>query len=570
MNGMARNIKAAAIAIIALILAACSTAGVGGPTSGTTAPVDPSSIQANPNVIVALVTNNQLVYRRSGNQLELVCWCGPKIQFHQIAQTAREAIVAIEDQHFWGHRGIDLNGKIRAGIKTVLGDTQGGSTITEQLIKNTVLTSSQVLDRKIAEAQLAYQLELVMSKADILENYFNQVHFGHIQGKPIVGIEQASRYYFGRSASELSLLESAILAGMVQGPSLLNYFEHREESMARAAVVLRAMVRDGYITQAAMTSALGSERPRGDLEPIWIEARSYLQWVQKEVLAQNPGLVIDTSTRIPLALQVITQANAESAFRRSVAALDVSGHEAGYVLMGFDGRVITMIGQRNFASSQINFVTDTNSQPASSFKPFVYAAAMEAGLVSASSALRRDLARSDNARAASLAAEAGYQAVADLARRMGVASPLRLDPSLALGGSEVSLLEMATAFIPFADGGHNARPYGHFGVIKAGRIIDWTEPLEVQILSAKTSEEMRSMLGAVVQEGTGIAARSIPHAAGKTGTSDGPRDAWFVGMTNRHVSAIWIGRPDDRPMPGIDGAKAAGVWAAVEKALPNE
>lgn len=191
-------------------------------------------------------------------------------------------------------------------------------------------------------------------------------------------------------------------------------------------------------------------------------------------------------------------------------------------------------------------------------------------MASYSKALADALARSDNGVSINLANQAGLEAVAAFARRMGIVSPLRVDPSLALGGSEVSLLEMTAAFVPFAYGGASALPYGHFGIIDDGAILDWTAPRRAQVLDKQIAGQVRDLLEAVVQRGTGAGAAGVPNAAGKTGTSDGPRDGWFIGMTARHVAGIWIGHADDRPTPGLSGAVAANVWGAIELALPNE
>lgn len=541
------------------------------PASGT--PVGTASLADDPERLVTLLKSNQIVFRRSGSDLEAVCWCGPKVYSFQIAKTVKQAIVAIEDRHFYGHRGIDPNGILRGAWKTVssgFNDLEGGSTITAQLVKNAALTSSQNPARKLNEAALAWALEGYADKEHILEWYLNQVAYGYSNGTPIVGIEQAARYYFGRSADDLSLLESAVLAGMVQAPSDLNWFSHKDRALKRAKAVLRAMVDSGDISEQQMKRALRSERPRGDLTPIVVEARSFIEWTLGEVRKGNPDIVFDTTTRIPIALQVISQSKAEKAYRTAVGNLPDHGEEAAYVTMGFDGQVIVMIGQRDFTSTQINLVTQTNSQAASSFKPFVYAAALAKEKARASASLTRMLAQSDNYTAEKLARAVGVDVVASLAHNMGVASTLREDESLALGTSEVNLLEMVAAYVPFAGNGMTARPFGHYGVIQGGEIVAWTVPESRRVLSEEVASEMKRMLRSVVTNGTGIAANILRSAAGKTGTSDRNRDAWFVGMTDRHVSGVWIGRLDDRPMPGISGADAAGVWGRIEKALPNE
>ena len=557
---------------LTLLLLGCASL----PSPTPNIPVGPeqvSSLADLPDRLVTLIKSNQIVFRKSGAVLEPVCWCGPKVYSHQIAKTMKQAIVAIEDRHFYGHRGIDPTGILRATWKTVssgFSDIEGGSTITAQLIKNAALTSTQDAGRKVSEALLAWTLEGHSDKEHILEWYLNQVAYGYDEGHPVVGVEQAARHYFGRSAEDLSLLESAILAGMVQAPTELNLFKHKDRAMKRARMVLQAMVDTGDITKKQMARALKSERPRGSLQPIWVEARSYIEWVLGQIKQEIPGITFDTSTRIPIALQVISQAKAEKAYGEALENLPVDGEETSYVTMGFDGEVIVMIGQKDFGETQLNLVTQTNSQAASTFKPIVYAAAFESGEAKASGRLTEMLAKSDNETALRLAAKTGIDVVANLARSMGITSSLREDLSLALGTSEVSLLEMVSAYVPFANGGMTAKPYGHYGIIKKGDVVAWTVPESHRAISAKVAEAVRRMLRAVVTSGTGLPANISKSAAGKTGTSDGNRDAWFIGMTSRHVSGVWVGRLNDAPMSGISGTAAAEIWGRIERALPNE
>lgn len=553
---------------VASLLSACVVL----PTTSDAAKEVPD-LENDPDVLVALVESNQITFRPDGGALAPVCICGPKVTFYQIAESAREAIVAVEDARYWDHRGIDPVGLVRAGLRTVLSAftrVEGGSTITEQVVKNMVLDSRRNLGRKMREKALAVDLEAAMSKTEILAAYLNGISFGHVEGRPIVGIEAASRYYFGRTAEDLSLLESAILAGMVRAPSALNYRTEPEAAMARAEVVLKAMVERDFITEAQAEQALASERPRGEAGPIGFEPRSFIAWVLENVRASHPDLEFDTSTRIPITLQVVTQSRAERAYRSALGPLLPNGTEAAYVVAGFDGRVIAMIGQRDYARTQMNLAVDTNSQAASTFKPFSYAAAIENGAIVPSGDHTDALARSDNAAAIRVARLVGYEEIKNLAHRMGVTSPIRVDKGLPLGVSEVGLLEQTMAYVPFAHGGMGAKPFGYLGVVSNGEVLAWTMPSTWRALPEKVADTMRGMLRAVVSDGTGRPASSIKGAGGKTGTSDRNRDAWFIGFTSRHVSGLWIGRPDDAPMASISGTTAAAAWAKIEKVLPNE
>ena len=271
----------------------------------------------------------------------------------------------------------------------------------------------------------------------------------------------------------------------------------------------------------------------------------------------------------PSPLRSSSQADAETALKESVDALPGDATETGYVIMGKDGQVAVLIGQLDYSSRQLNFVTQTKRQPASTFKPFVYAAALEGGVVEPSDELTVALARSDNDEPRRLARLVGTGPIMELARRFGINSTLRADKSLALGTSEVSLLELTSAYVPFRNGGSAVRPYGYYGVTSGNQVRSWTSPALRREIDSKLANTMREMLRAVVVEGTGMPAKNVEDAAGKTGTSDGNRDAWFIGMNSTHVSGIWIGNPDNSRMRGVDGADAARIWARIETALPQ-
>jgi penicillin-binding protein 1A len=526
--------------------------------------------------LITLVRSNQITFSGAGGKLEPVCSCGPRIYFNEISPIVVKALIAVEDRNFGDHSGFDLNGTMRALLKSIgsLGkNLQGGSTLTAQLVKNTVLTQGQEIDRKLAELDLAGRLEGLMSKKKILESYLNGVIYGFLPGgKPIVGIADAAKFYFGRSPDDLDLLQAAILAGSVQAPSKYNYLTKPEATLKRARVVLAAMVEEGYITAEEMDEALASKRSRGKQEAAFVETRSFVEWVLAAVRKAYPDLVIDTSTRIPITLQMITQFNAEQAFKDGVDAVGIKAVEGAYIAAAFDGRVVALVGQRDFSESQINFAMRTHSQPASSFKPIVYAAAIEAKKVKVSSKLKTAMAVSDNDVARKLARSAGYDAVVDMAQQLGITAELRADDSIALGGSEVSLAEMVSAYIPFANAGIGAQLYGYYGVIQRGKVVGWMMPKRPRTLSSTLADTMKSLLRQVVidPEGTGKAARVVEFAAGKTGSSNENKDAWWVGFNDRHVSGLWIGRPDNKPMPGVSGKDAVKIWTSIEKALPDE
>ncbi|MEQ8958234.1 MAG: transglycosylase domain-containing protein, partial [Coleofasciculus sp. C2-GNP5-27] len=239
-------------------------------------------------------------------------------------------------------------------------------------------------------------------------------------GQPIVGVEQAARYFFGRSAIELNLYESAILAGLLKAPSYYNFLKYPDRARKRAIVVLSAMVEQGYVTEAEKAHALKAPRAKGSRKPISFEPRSFMEWVLSDIKASDPGIQFTPRTRIPITLEIITQARAEAAMANALRPRIFGLAEAGYVVMGFDGRVVSMIGQRNHAKSQRNHVTQAHRQPASTFKAFVYGAGLEAGIISMSNDLKDNFANSRNDPARIIANKVGTQQVADFAKRMGI------------------------------------------------------------------------------------------------------------------------------------------------------
>jgi penicillin-binding protein 1A len=522
--------------------------------------------------LVKLVTSNQIEFRSNGGKLEPIIRCGPKVYLHEMSKYLRDAVVAVEDHRFFYHRGVDPNGLLRAGWRSLISmgrKLEGGSTITQQLIKNTVLNSDQSIGRKTTEWKLAWMLERAMSKPRILEAYLNQVVFEDRNGRLIVGVEQAARLYFGRTALDLSLFESAVLAGMLRKPHPRNPVRHPEAAREGAQDVLTKMIEQGIISEGEMALALITSRKKGQKKPIRSEMRSFVYWVLADIRSAVPSVNLDVGTRIPITLEIESQANAEAALKKATSAYVGNATENGYVTMGKDGQVVVLVGQRNYSLRQMNLATQAKRQPASTFKPFVYAAALEAGVVKPSRKLTEAMARSDNDEPRRLARLVGPGPVVDLARRLGIKSHIRTDASFALGTSEVTLLELTTAYVPFGNGGLAVRPYGYHGITSGGEIRYWTNPTPRRAIAAELAKAIHPMLRAVVLEGTGIAAKHVKDAAGKTGTSDGNRDAWFIGMTSRHVSGIWLGNPDNSAMPGVGGATAARIWARVEKALPN-
>lgn len=552
-----------------LLLAACSV-------TGDQPPLDDGAVPATKQqaAYLTLINSNQIQFERTDDgSLEVVCRCGPKIYTTDIPITLKQAVVAIEDKRFNDHHGIDPLAWGRAIGRAITApdeNYEGASTLTQQLVKNAILYADRDPFRKRREMAIAIELEKVLSKDEILVAFLNQTIFGQTGARPIVGAEQAARHFFGRAAIELSLYESAVLAGLLKGPTIYNPNKYPERSRARAKLVLEAMLEQGFITRKEFTNALKERRRRGPRRPIKFEYRHFTDWVISEIGAERPDIEFNEYVRIPLTLETISQAKAESSL---VAATQrfAPHQEVSFVTMAYDGRVVVMVGSRDYGTRQFNLATQAKRQPASSFKAFIYLAAIEERVVRPSRWLTRAFARSDNEVAQSLTRLVGPDKVAAVARRLGIRSPLREDQSLALGTSELSLTELTGAYAAFASRGFRATPYGYYGVVESGYALHWPDRQRgPRVIERGPVDEMRKLLRAVVLYGTGKPAAIVPGVRGKTGTSDENRDAWFIGFNSRNVSGLWIGNPDNSPMRGVSGSVASSVWAETVRSLPTE
>jgi penicillin-binding protein 1A len=496
------------------------------------------------------------------------------------------AFVAIEDKRFYEHNGYDLAGIARA-IITDVGEgraTQGASTITQQLAKNLFLSSDRTLERKGTELIYAVELEQAYSKQQILGLYLSRVYFG----AGAYGIEAASRRYFGVSAEHLTIREAAMLAALMKSPTDYNPVENPEQSAARTGLVLDAMVETGAITPAERAKAAGASPKVYKTAPD--EASQYfVDWVDATFKTMGPphlDLIVETT------LDAHDEAAADIAAKETIdrfAKADVE--QAALVALDGSGRVRAMIGGADYAKSSYNRAVDAQRQAGSSWKPFIYLTAMEAGRTPDTPAvdqpvtidgwsprnfepeflgpitLQEALAKSINTVAASLADEVGRPNVAATARRLGILTPISTDPAMALGTSLVTPLEMASAYDAFSNGGNRVQPYAieRIRTGLTGRLI-WTHPAPVTPPSIGNPAlgELDQMLRQVVASGTGVKA-AIPgyDIAGKTGTTSDFKDAWFCGFSGDFTTVVWMGRDDNSPMRGVTGGSApAEFWKA--------
>ena len=518
---------------------------------------------------------------------------GRTVKVAQLPPVLPHAVMAVEDRRFYRHWGIDLRGMARAvWVNLRAGEVvQGGSTITQQLAKVLFLTPERTFKRKVQEALLALWLERKFTKDEILSLYLNRVYLG----SGTYGVDAAARRYFDKAASEVSLYEAAQLAGLLKAPSRYNPVSDYQRAGERTRVVLNAMVEAGFITPEAARHAEATKPAQPRLTSR--RARYYADWV----IAQIGDYVgrIDSDLTVVTTLDPRLQNIAEDELAAILAeeGAQRGAGQAAFVALTPDGAVRAMVGGRDYAESQFNRSVQALRQPGSAFKVFVYLAAMEAGwrpddrMTDAPVAvgdwrpqnyderyygevtLREGFARSLNSVAVRLTEQVGRERVAEAARRLGITSDLEVAPSLALGASEVTLLELANAYATFANGGRGVWPFGILEIRDVtGRVLyrrrgEGPGPL----VGAYNVDLMTNLMTASVEWGTGKAAQIGRPAAGKTGTSQEFRDAWFIGFTRELVAGAWFGNDDGRPMAAVTGGGLpAKLWARIlRRALEN-
>jgi penicillin-binding protein 1A len=515
---------------------------------------------------------------------------GTDVPIKELPPYLPKAFVAIEDRRFYSHFGVDPIGLTRAVVANVLhrGVSQGGSTLSQQLAKNLFLTQNRTLWRKMQELVLALWLERKFSKAQILELYLNRVYFG----SGAYGVEAAAQKYFGKSARQVKVAEAAMLAGLVKSPSRLAPNRNPAGAERRAQAVVAAMGELGFITETMAKTALA--QPARAVRPAGAGSVNYVaDWIM-DVLDDLVGrveqdLVVETS------IDPVLQGAAEKALIEELALkgqkLDVG--QGAVVVMTPEGAVRALVGGKSYAESQYNRAVIAKRQPGSAFKPFVYLTALERGLTPDSVredkpvalkgwkpenytheyhgpvTLTQALSQSLNTVSVRLTLEVGPAAVARTAYRLGIASKLDANPSLALGTSEVSLLELTSAYAPFANGGNAATPHVVERVRNpAGKVLYARAPQNLgRIIEPRYVAMMNLMMRETILSGTAQKAQ-LPAwpAAGKTGTSQDFRDAWFIGFTSHLVAGVWIGNDDSSPTKkATGGGVPAEIWNKLMK-----
>lgn len=512
---------------------------------------------------------------------------GDFISFEELPQSLIDAVLATEDRNFYHHIGVDPFGLARAITANVqAGKTvQGGSTITQQVAKNVFLTPERTLTRKIREALLAFKLEMRFSKKDIMAIYLNRVYLG--SGN--FGVDAAAKRYFDKSARDLTLSESAIIAGLLKAPSRYSPTNNSGMAKKRGEQIILNMVDAGFLKPKEAENAKQElEQTISRTERNTAESSMYFgDWIMDQLpeFVGNVGEdLIVTSTLSPRLQHIGEEAIAKVMDERGES---LNASQAAIVSMVPDGAVRVMIGGRNYSKSPYNRAVQAKRQPGSSFKLFVYLAGLEAGLTPSSTVidqpvsvgkwqpknytgdykgempLRDAVAQSINSVAVQVSEYVGRYTVVKMAQRLGITSELNPDPSLALGSNEVTLLELTTAYAHLAAGGRIVIPYGILEIkTSSGKSLYRRQPPSGgQALNEGVVGMMNSMLMGVVNYGTGRGAAIGRQAAGKTGTTSDYRDAWFIGYTPDLATGVWVGNDDNSAMKKVTGGTLpAPIW----------
>ena len=491
----------------------------------------------------------------------------------EVPQVMKDAMVSVEDRRFFDHFGVDPIGVVRSLFVRVESGKwrQGGSTITQQLARNLFLNNNRTFTRKMYEAVYAVALEVRFSKQQILELYLNKVYFGG----GAYGVDSASRKFFGHSASELNLPESAIIAGLVKAPSHYSPTADQNAAVERAAVVLQTMQGAGKIT-AAEAAAADLKNIRFAPESGQNAMRYFTDWA----LPQIDFLVPENTD--PIEVWTTLDVGMQNSAAASVKANSPAGAQGALVSMDRDGAILAMVGGTDYVTSNYNRATLAVRQPGSAFKLFVYLAALEAGYKPDDAVVdepvtiegwsprnsggtyagkidvRTAFAYSKNTVAAQLGNEVGFGTVAGMARRFGITTPVNTNPSMVLGSSDVRLIDMTRAFAVVSARGMAIEPYGISKIATTdGRVLyQRTASAAKQLVPQYVAAGITDLLQTAVNIGTGKAAQIGRPVAGKTGTTSSNKDGWFLGFSSGITTGVWMGRDDAKPVHGLQGGTA--------------
>ncbi|MCU0641498.1 MAG: PBP1A family penicillin-binding protein [Candidatus Margulisbacteria bacterium] len=522
------------------------------------------------------------------------------VPLSRISTYVQKAVIATEDPNFFHHHGLDFYGIVRAGIKNFAYGriVEGGSTITQQLARNLFLNKRKTYTRKLAEALIALQIERRYTKEEILELYLNQVYLGH----NAYGIESAANLYFGKSAADLDLAESAMIAGLIRGPELYSPYRNFKGAKLRQIFVINKMLEHGLISEregklAAIASLDFSPK---NLKSLGETAPYFISYVLQELTDKyGEEMVYHGGLKVYTSLDTRLQAAAEKVVTQFLSSEGKTYHFSQAALVSLDprtGYIKALVGGADFLESKYNRVTQAKRPPGSSFKPFVYTAAIEQGLMPGevlqdtpttftvwpnrwnpggtwtpnnfdnkfhgAVTMRGALERSLNIPSIKLLERVGIQSAIDVAQKMGIRSKLEPGLALALGASEVSILELTSAFGVFANAGIRVEPTAITKIENRDGVALFNHrTVERRVLDENVAAIMIDLMRGVLSRGTGFRGQIDRPAAAKTGTSQEFRDAWFVGFVPQLATGVWVGNDDNSPMKGIaEVAICPRIW----------
>ena len=515
-----------------------------------------------------------------------------KVEANQIPKELKEAIVATEDKNFYNHPGYDLCGVARSMIENAIAGhvVQGGSTITQQLSRMLFLSNEQSYTRKIKEIIIAAQIEKSINKDQILTMYLNNVYLG----SGAYGVEGAAQIYFAKHLDQLTLAEMALIAGLPQAPSVYSPFNNPDLAIKRRNQVLQRMYRMKYIDKDMMDRAMAEKLHLTSMPQSYLlnKAPYFCDMVMRELekLGFTEQEISQGGYKIVTTLDYKTQVKTNEAIVSELNAYGLRGDKNQAAVFAFspvDGRILAYAGGKDYSKSQYDRVTQAVRPPGSAFKPFIYTAAVEKGVspndliddkpftagtwnphnygnrYRGQIPVYKALMISSNVCAARLIQYVGVRAVIQIARIMGITTPLEYDYTIALGSNGVKLYELTRAYGIYANGGFKVEPYGIERIESSrGKVLySASRPRITKVLSSDTAATMTAMLRTVIEHGTGMAANIGRPAAGKTGTTDDYKDAWFVGYTPSVVMGVWVGNDDNTKMRGLTGGTVpALIW----------
>ena len=516
-----------------------------------------------------------------------------KVSIDDIPADLKNAVISTEDKNFYRHRGFDTFGLVRSIFANIKAGSlkQGASTITQQLARILFLSNERTFDRKIKELIIAHRIEKTISKNEILELYLNSVYLG----SGTYGVLSASKTYFDKELDELTLAETALIAGLPQAPSVYSPFQNPDAAINRRNQVLKRMYKTGCITKEQYDAAKKEELHLSKKPRLYSfnKAPYFIDFVLNELerLGFEEQEISQGGLKIYTTLDSKSQEAAQNAIVNDLNAYGLKSNNTQMALFSFSpttGRIYAYVGGKNYEQSQYDRIANAIRPPGSAFKPFVYTAALQQGIgvddiiddspisfknwsprnygskYRGKMPLWKALAISSNVAAVRLIQKTGTDAVITTAREMGITTPLQNDLTISLGSNGVKLYDMVVAYGAFANGGFRVKPYAVERVENSRGVVIYENPGPkiVKVISFDTAAGMTYMLRKVVEVGTGRAANIAKAVAGKTGTTDDYHDAWFMGYTPDIVTGVWLGNDNNTKLPGITGGGLpAKVWA---------